>query len=199
MRLFGRPGKQRRRDRGQALVEFSLIIPIFMTLIVAIAEFSFILTIKIGVTDAAQDAVLIAAQMGNSPDADYAILSQIEKDMTPPANKTKIQTVEIFWTNEYGNANLGEMLYRRTGVLQNQAKTASVPYTADAGGAYPSSVRCNTLYGIGCASGHGTVDWIGVKITYQYSWVTPLPGLIGLSGAAPTFVQSSVCRIEPIQ
>lgn len=199
MRLLGNPGKQRQSNRGQALVEFSLIIPIFMTLIVAIAEFSFILTIKIGVTDTAQDAVQMAAEMGNNPDADFAILSRIETDLTGPADKTKIQSVEIFWTNNYGNVNLGEMRYTRTGLLHNKANTATVPYTADAGGAYPYSARCNVVSGVGCPSGHSTVDWIGVKIIYQYSWVTPLPGLVGLSGTAPTFVQSSICRMEPIQ
>jgi hypothetical protein len=168
-------------------------------LIVAIAEFSFILTIKIGVTDAAQDAVQTAAEMGNTPDADFAILSRIETDLSPPANKTNIQSVEIFWTNNYGNVNLGEMRYTRTGSLSNQANTATVPYTADANGAYPYTVRCNIVSGVGCQSGHSTVDWIGVKITYQYAWVTPLPGLVGLSRTAPTIVQSSICRMEPIQ
>lgn len=179
-------------------MEFSLIIPIFMTLVVAIAEFSFILTIKIGITDTVQDAVQMAAEMGNNPDADFAILSRIETDLTGPADKTKIQSVEIFWTNNYGNANYGEMRYTRGGALWNTAKTASVPYTVDAS-AYPYTARCNIVSGVGCPSGHSTVDWIGVKITYKYSWVTPLPGLIGLNGAAPTFVQSSICRMEPIQ
>ena len=149
MRLFGKPGKQRRRHRGQALVEFSLIIPIFMTLVVAIAEFSFLLT--------------------------------------------------IIWTNNYGNANNGEMRYTRTGLLHNKANTATVPYTADAGGAYPYTARCNIVSGVGCPSGHSTVDWIAVKITYKYAWVTPLPGLVGLSSTAPTIVQFSICRMEPIQ
>jgi len=199
MRLFGKPGKQRRRHRGQALVEFSLIIPIFMTLVVAIAEFSFLLTIKIGITDTAQDAVQTAAEMGNNPDADFAILSRVEADLTSPADKTKIQSVEIIWTNNYGNANNGEMRYTRTGLLHNKANTATVPYTADAGGAYPYTARCNIVSGVGCPSGHSTVDWIAVKITYKYAWVTPLPGLVGLSSTAPTIVQFSICRMEPIQ
>jgi len=37
-----------------------------------------------------------------------------------------------------------------------------------------------------------------VTITYQYKWITPLPGLVGL-GSAPLIVQTSVSRLEPVQ
>ena len=188
-----------RHRRGQATVEFSLVLMAFLTVIVAIAEFAFFLTIKINVTDASQDAVQTVAEMGNSPDADFSILQVVETDMGAPADKSKILSVEVIWTNSYGTANYGENRYTRTGTLRNSAATASVPFAQNGGSSYPYSQRCSIVSGVGCYSGHATVDWVAVKITYQYAWVTPLPGMIGLSGAAPTFVQISICRLEPIQ
>ena len=174
-------------------MEFSLIIPIFMTLVVAIAEFSFLLTIKIGITDTAQDAVQTAAEMGNNPDADFAILSRVEADLTGPADKTKIQSVEIIWTDSYGVANYGEDRYDRSGSLTRNSIT--VPYSPGTA-TYPEGSRCNVIAG---CPGHVSVDYIAVKVTYQYTWVTPLPGLAGLSSSPPIFVQSSISRLEPIQ
>jgi hypothetical protein len=199
MRLVRYPMRRRRGQRGQALVEFSLVILIFMTVVLAIAEFAFYLTIKIGVTDSAQDAVQAAAEVGATPDADFTVLQVIERDMGAPTNKSQISSVEIIWTNEYGNVNNGENKYTRTGTLWNQAGTFSVPYALVGSGTYPYDERCNIVSGIGCIPPHNGVDWIAVKITYQYTWLTPLPSLVGLSSVPPTFVQTSICRMEPVQ
>jgi Flp pilus assembly protein TadG len=195
MRPRGRSA--RRRQRGQALVEFSLIIPIFMMLVVAIMEFGFLLTIKIGVTDSAQDGVQLASQLGNNLDADFSVLQLVEKDISSPMDRSKIMSVEIIKTDAYGLVNLGEDKFTRTGTYWNQALTDSVPYTRTTSTYLPQN-RCNVLSGAGCPAST-TIDYVAVKITYQYSWVTPLPNLAGLGSTAPTFVQSSVSRMEPVQ
>jgi hypothetical protein len=195
MRLFRSPWKRRRGERGQALVEFSLVIMIFITVIVALCEFSFLLTTKIGVTDAAQDAVQLASQLGNTNNADFQVLQLVERDMSAPIDRSKIVSVEVFRTNSYGKTNLGENKYNRSGSWTIGANT--VPYT-QVGFGYEEVDRCNVISGAGCTH-TGGVDYIGVTITYQYTWITPLPNLAGLGTTAPTFVQSSVSRLEPIQ
>jgi len=167
-----------------------------MTLVVAICEFAFFLTIKVGVTDTAQDAVQYASELGNTPNADFMVLQLVEKDMGAPIDKTKIQSVSIFWTNLSGQ-NLGADTYTRTGTWTINSVT--IPYSLSGSAGYPDTNRCNIVSGVGCASGHTGVDWIGVTITYQYSWVTPLPNLVGLGTSGPTFVQTSTSRLEPIQ
>jgi TadE-like protein len=197
MRLMGNPRRRRPNARGQALVEFSLVIMIFMTIVVAIMEFSFVLTTKIGVTDSAQDAVQLAAQIGTNDDADFYILQIVEKDMSAPIDRSKIVSVTIFRTDEYGTANYGQDKYNHGGSLPNQDATATVPYSP-AGLGYVPADRCNVVSGAGCTH-TGGVDYIGVTIQYQYSWVTPLPNLVGLGTSPPLFVQTSVSRMEPIQ
>jgi hypothetical protein len=63
---------------------------------------------------------------------------------------------------------------------------------------YPPSDRCNILSAVGCDP-HTSLDWIGVTISYQYTWLTPLPGLAGMSGSAPLFVETHISRMEPVQ
>ena len=65
-------------------------------------------------------------------------------------------------------------------------------------GAYPEVKRCNVNEGIGCVAGHNTVDTVGVKITYQYNWVTPLPSLINGSQVGPLLTATNVMRLEPV-
>ena len=183
---------RRRRSRGQALVEFAFIIPIFMTLIVAIAEFSFLLVVKVGVTDTAQDAVQYASELGQTTNADFFILQLVEKDMAAPINKQEIQSVVIFKTNLLG-ANLGSDTYTRTGTWTLNSVT--IPYSLSGTKGYPETSRCNTVDTSVC----GGVQWIGVTVTYKYAWITPLPNLVGLGTTPPTFVQTSTSRLEPIQ
>jgi Flp pilus assembly protein TadG len=64
---------RRRHERGQSLVEFSLVIPMFIALVVAIAEFSVMFTSFLSVGYASHDAVQLAATYGNTANADSAI------------------------------------------------------------------------------------------------------------------------------
>lgn len=196
MRLFDYSRRRRRRSSGQALVEFSLIIPIFMLLIVAIAEFSFLLTIKTGVGFAGLDATQLAAQLGNTPEADVMILQLIEKDLQPPVDRTNVQSVIIFWTDPNGTVKASDT-WTKPGTYYSPLLNVTIPYSKGAQG-YPPTNRCNILSAVGC-SPHTSLDWIGVTINYQYAWVTPLPGMAQLSSSAPLFSEKHISRIEPVQ
>jgi Flp pilus assembly protein TadG len=187
--------RRRRRSSGQALVEFTMIIPIFMLLVVSVCELSMFLTVKIGVTDAAQDAVQLAAQLGNGEDTDFNILKLVEKDMSAPIDKSKIQSVAIFKTDLTGKNYGASDTYVRGGSLPNKAGTDTVPYSISGSKGYPEGNRCNSVAISIC----GGVQWIGVTITYQYTWLTAFPTLIGLGSTNPTITQTSSCRLEPIQ
>jgi len=169
-----------------------MVFMIFMTIVVALMEFSFLLTTKIGVTNTAQDAVQLASQLGNTASADFQILQLVEKDISAPLNKARIVSVEIFKTDAYGTKNLGEDKYTRgTGEYPNPTDiTQKVPYQSSTH-TYDPSTRKNVV-----ATG---VDYIGVIVTYQYTWITPIPNLVSLGSTGMTFVQSSVSRMEPIQ
>ena len=73
-----RPG--RAHGRGQALVEFALVFPIFITMMMGILEFSFVFNAQLSVGHATRDSALIAAEAGNASGADCVILQQIENE-----------------------------------------------------------------------------------------------------------------------
>src|SRR6185436_8825286 len=76
----------RRRQRGQTLVEFALVVPLFMGILIAIVEFAFTFNAVLAAQYSSRDAALVAAEAGNSDGADCAILSTVEADMGAPAD-----------------------------------------------------------------------------------------------------------------
>ena len=109
-------GTGRSRPRGQSLVEFALVIPIFLVLLMAVIEFGFLLNGLLSINFATRDAALVAAESGNVGGdgtsgvnglygydrADCIILQKIVQDVTAPANSANVSQVQIYWTNAYG-------------------------------------------------------------------------------------------------
>ena len=65
-----RPRRERRDRRasqaGQSLVEFSLVIPLFLVVLMGVIEFLFLMNGQLSINYATRDAALIAAEAGNA-------------------------------------------------------------------------------------------------------------------------------------
>ena len=193
--------RTRRHGAGQAMVEFALVILPFIVLVVAIAEFSFMFSSYLSISFASRDGVQVAAEMGNDDSADFVILQRIEQDVSAPLDKTKITKVDIFWSDGAGNVKLGAInTWTRGGSSSYTLPSGTiltVPYQRTSN-TYPPANRCNVIAATGCATNHTEIDTIGVKITYQYAWITPLPALIGGSGSGMQMSQTNMMRLEPV-
>lgn len=193
-------GRDRReKSRGQALVEFALVFPIFFTLILGVIEFAFVFNALLSVNYAARDAALAAAEAGDTSGADCVILQAVESAMGPPTNENRIQSVEIYEANANGGQIGSPTTYTRTSsTVCNflDGTTATVPYNRTANG-YPEANRCNILGGCDPLL-TDSVDNIAVRITYTHVWVTPLRNFVGGNPGGLTFDRSSVMRMEPI-
>jgi hypothetical protein len=198
------------RGRGQALVEFALIFPIFIVLLFGIIEFMFLFNAQLSLNYATRDAALIAAEAGNNEAADCRILQQIDKDLNPPTNETQVLTVHIFSATETGDplSPPKEQTYTRGGTTTCGSITA--PYTIGTSD-YPYTVRCSDLDRTTCSPvytgpSNTGVDIIGVRIDYGYRYVTPLGSAFSLlgnrtplwSGAGMTMSADNAMRMEPI-
>ncbi len=185
------------RRRGQALVEFALIFPIFITMMMGFIEFTFVFNALLSMGHATRDAALIAAEAGNAASADCVTLQTIENDVSAPTDKARIQQVAIYWTDSNGQTILGQNVYTRTGSTTctlPDGTNLTVPYKLSGAAGYDITSRCNVLAGCGSRK----LDTIGVKISYQHTWVTPLANLVSLGGTGVTLTQSNAMRMEPV-
>ena len=204
------------RSSGQSLVEFSLVIPLFLVILMAVIEFAFLLNGQLSINFATRDAALIAAEAGNAVGADCVVLQKVEQDVSAPANRANISQVQIFWTNAdgqpldtsgnittFGSATQAADTYTRLGSTTctfADGTTLTVPYSPVGTASYPDSARCSDILGTkeGCQAGHPGIDTIGVQVTYFDTWKTPLHNLIGLLGSGWTLTESNQMRMEPV-
>jgi hypothetical protein len=180
-------------------VEFALVLPIFVVLLMGTIEFGIAFNALLNVNYSSRNAALLAAEAGSAVGADCVILRSIEQDLGSPSSPARVSRVEIYWayadgTPRAGNANV----YTRGGSKActfADGTSITVPYTATAVN-YGESGRCNIIKG--CPNGHAGLDTVGVRITYTHPWVTPMAAFIGGSGSTLTIVGANSMRMEPI-
>ena len=184
------------RDRGQALVEFALNLPVLMLLVVGFIELSLAFNARNTVFFASRDGSMLAAEGGAIAGTDCMVLDRVERDVVSPASAVRVQTVRIFWSDKNGTQiGTEENLYTRGGgtttCTYGNGSTMTVPYTLTTGN-YPEAERCDVLSG--CGGSHGSPDNIGVSVAYRHNWVT---SFLDILGGDLTFTQTASTRIEP--
>ena len=185
-----------RSEQGQAFVEFALLLPILMLIVVGLMEFGMFLNSRNAVEFASRDGSMLAAEGGNAIGTDCVVLDKVEGDIVSPARNIRIQTVIIYWADRNGdqignNANV----YTRGGTttcVYGGGLSLTVPYTLTTPN-YLEGSRCDVL--AGCGGSHPGLDTIGVKVTYQHRWITTIVQQTGTI----TFTVTSATRLEPQQ
>jgi len=186
------------RTRGQTLVEFALVFPMFFVMFMGMIEFAFAFNAILSVNFASRNAALFASEAGNTSGADCVILASVEHDVSAPASAKNITKVEVYRAKSNGDQySSGEITtFTRTGSLTctlPDLTTRTVPYTRTGNG-YPEAQRCNIL--AGCGGTHTGVDHVGVRIYYTHPYVTPLSNFVG-TGSGISFDRTNAMRLEP--
>jgi Flp pilus assembly protein TadG len=183
-------------EAGQSLVEFALVFPIFIILLIGLVEFSVTFGIMLNVNFASRDAALLAAELGDQTGADCAILAKVDDSMAAVTNKEEVQQVRIFQSDANGG-ELAANVYARGGSTTCSlpgGTSLTVPYT-QLSVAYPESDRCTVV--LGCGGSHPALDTIGVSISFHHQWLTPLPNLVQVEPFGVSFQRSNAMRMEP--
>jgi Flp pilus assembly protein TadG len=205
---------RRRGTQGQALVEFALVFPLFLILLLSTIEFAFALNAVLSANYSTRDASLIGAEAGSNKGSDCQIIAQVLADMTPPVDASRITQIVIYQANASGGPVSGSYsgsgnvwthnlvsttdcsAYGGSSSLPFDLTTANYPeglpnLTTGAGG------RCDYING--CPSNAlRTRDTIGVQVSYTYTWHTPLPNFVPLASGSFTITRANEMRMEPI-
>jgi Flp pilus assembly protein TadG len=198
---FEANNNERRRPRsgGQTLVEFALVFPLFMLVMLGLIEFAFVFNAVLSTNFASRAAALLAAEAGDMLGADCIILQSVENEMGAPADRTRIVEVAIYHATSSGAVIGSEVTrYTRTGSRTcNYADGSSVtvPYTRVANGYPEGPSRCNVL--AGCGDGYG-LHTIGARVTYDHTWKTPINSWLPGGSTGWQFSRENSMRMEPI-
>lgn len=189
-----------RATPGQAMTEFALVVPIFLSLVFGLLELGMLLKGQAAYQEAAQQAVRVAAASGNNYDADAQALAQLKitlvgQDLSKitlvqiyKANGTGGFAVPISTTAPYDNAHT-DYVYNagsRTFVCKvpnvgNPPQGQGPPCNNES---YWNPTTRNTTVGTGTL-----LDHIGIVINYDYKGVTGVLPLLHLSQSATTVIE----------
>jgi hypothetical protein len=189
------------RSSGQTLVEFALVIPIFMLLVMGTIEFALGFNAVLSVNYATRDAAQTASTGGSMLGMDCEILRTIENRIEAPADSSRIQQVQIFRSNKVdtdvpGDVTRDVTIYVRSGTNSFVCPEgpADLPYTRSADG-YSEATRCNVLAGCG---GINEPDHLGVRVTYGHRLVTPVGSFLPAVDGTMTVERTHAMRLEPV-
>ncbi len=123
-------------SEGQTLVEFALVFPVFMLLVIAVIEFAFVFSGMLGISYATRDAALLAAEAGSSPGADCVIIKAVDQAVSPPADDSRIQAIVIYRADLNGVEIPGASNTWTRGASSSCPDGTTVPYARQTNG-YP--------------------------------------------------------------
>jgi len=199
------------RQRGQGLVEFALVLPIFAVLVVSIVEVGLIYSAMQTIGYASRDGARVGAALAQGsncgsppnpgiPDVDAVVLGAVQRILKSPDSGVKlpkIAEVRIFKADATGQEIPGKINtwgYVGTGLgpdVDPAAGTERIDFqqlTQE----WPACTRIN--------GGPSGPDFIGVNVRYTYDFVTPMGSVLdALAGGnlGVTLDETTVMALNP--
>ncbi|GMQ84442.1 MAG: hypothetical protein BMS9Abin07_0006 [Acidimicrobiia bacterium] len=176
------------RDRGAVMVEFAIVVPVFILLLFGMLEFGLAFKDKLAMTHAVNRATRDAAVLGNEDVADIEILQAFEDGLVAAASIDSVVFVDIFKSNDDGSPQVWDRYVPDGSTCGWDPCPATIPGPPVYGNPsnYPPCIR-DTVF-----DPSDGLDTIGVQVKYTHTWVT---GVLGFSTS--TWYETSRARIEP--
>jgi hypothetical protein len=172
--------------RGQALVEFAMVVPILLVIVVTVAELGLIYgklsTMGYGSREGARAGSALAQgypeDCANDPGnthVDAVMVSAVQRILTSPDSGIdlgKVQEIRIFRATPGGTETPGQVNIWRPG--------PNGPDVDPGPGMVRIAFQPETVTWNACSRNNGGLnpDSIGVTVKYTYDFMTPLPSVI---------------------
>ena len=210
------PNLRRGDARGQSLVEFTLIVPVFMVILFGMIEFGFVFTHDLTVEYATREGARAGSALDNgggtlgcgtsqSPSwttVDPLVIAAVERVLQSPGSQVVISNVSqivIYKANPTTGANdqgLQDVWTYSAG--NGPIPQGSTNHLNFVDSSYPNSDAWEA-----CSRSNASpnIDSIGVSLTYHYAFQTPLASVLrffgGSGGATLTLTDKTVMQLNP--
>jgi hypothetical protein len=202
-----RIGSPAGRESGAALVEFTIVAILLLTLVFGIVEFGLAFRDRLTVGNATQGAARVGAAVGRDLTADYAILQSLEQSLStlPNSGIDIVAYVDVFRSDGNGqpvggcpNGSCNRYFYDYIDGPGPLCDWNPCP-DPDAGyGSWNWSPADRNVE-------VGNLDVMGVEVSFGHSWVVgslvPLPDVACNNNPTPTncWADTALMRMEPQQ
>jgi TadE-like protein len=180
-RIARRPG----RSRGQSLVEYAMTVPVFLLILLGMLEFGFAFSHHLTMEYSTREGARTGASLANGSDqvdcaiVDDHVIAAVQRVLTGAGSQvalTRIGEIRVYKADANGQ-ELGPVNIWRLGAGPTIEGAALKFHEVSSG--WSACGRKNLQVGTS-----DRVDSIGVSISYDYDFVTPLGTLMGIAGNA---------------
>lgn len=181
----------RKVERGAALVEAAVVLPLLLLVVIAILELGLAFKDYLTVSYLSREGTRIGALAGDDQNADCAILRGLG-ELATPNDLARIDEVQIFRANQSTGAQIPGSTNVASYVDGRDPTICSVPANPTIDGwsfsavTWPPTSRQTVV-------GSQPLDIIGVRVILIRSWIT---GFGPFSGDS-TIDESTITRLEP--
>jgi Flp pilus assembly protein TadG len=195
---------RRRGDRGQGLVEFSIVLPVVMLFLLGMLEFGFAFDHAIGLGYSTREGARTGSAMGEGSasipcgDVDDYVIAAVQRVLSSPGSQvavSRVQEIRIYDATAAGGEN-GSMVNRWVYAAGGGPTVDGVVLDFRKDAAQQGYSACTT----GNRDSGYPADSIGVGIRYRYDFVTPLGAMFNIFGpgvATLTMSDRTVMAINP--
>lgn len=192
-----RPGRGRRGERGAALTELVLIVPVFALIVCGVLEFGMAWRDSMTVSNALRSGARVGSNMGDDRYADYDIIKAVEAAMREIPDTARVQRLVVYKASTANSAPTSGCMAGTpsTGVCNVYTGSdlarlkADFSGTTSCGGSAPDRFWCPTSRQNEQALG---ADYLGVWMQVQYNWLTHM-----FPGTGLTIKDRAIMRLEP--
>jgi hypothetical protein len=176
------------RERGANLVEFALVVPIVLLVVIGILEVGVAFRDLLTVSNAAKEGVRVVAAMGDDPMSDCVVLTKTSSALSSSISLNNLLTIEIFRALPNGTQSHDTNVYTLPVGADPTVCTEWSPNPMEIDSLIWSPLDRNVTIGP-----DDELDIAGVRVTYTHNWITGFPPFSG------SFVvdESTVSRLEP--
>lgn len=171
-------------DRGAALVEFALLLPILLLVLISIFEIGAAFRNYLTVSYLAREGARMSAFLGTHINADCTMVTSLAGQMTGN-DLGNLERIEIFRADAAGNQVIGDTnTFTFTGTDHTNCAHWSKVIT------WPSTSRQTD---VNTTTFNPPLDVIGVRLILTESWMTQFPPY----GGNYTVDENTIVRMEP--
>jgi Flp pilus assembly protein TadG len=200
-----------RRERGQSLVEFAVLVPVFMLILIGMLEFGLMFNHDLTLQYASREGARVGAALGcgatsnnatcdsglpNYPNdqVDNYVVAAVQRVLEAsgsPINMTQIGTITIFKATSTGAMTGSTDVWTYSKGNGPTVDGIQLDFVHGSNGWTDGTRVTSSTTTVNCGSGLSTCpDSIGIKITYQYLYVTPLAAVMRFFGGPAASTQS---------
>ena len=169
------------RSRGQAMVEFTIIIPMLLLVLLTVMEFGFAFSHHVTMEYATREGARMGAALANGSiafdckDVDDQIVAAVQRVLTSSGSQIDVnQVTEIrIYKADASGKEQGFVNIWSLGNGGPKVDGVNLLFKKDSGN-WDACARVN--------EGFGVTDSIGISLGYNYRYITPLGNLRGLVG-----------------